>query len=48
MPMHTKITRKKVVVTANRCEGACNRTDEPNEPFDEKGGKAKRVTDFFV
>ncbi len=42
-----KAPRKKVVATANFRECVYKRTDEPSVPFYEKGGTAKRVTDFF-
>ena len=47
MPPRRRRTRKKVVATANRREGVYNQTGEPREPFCEKGGTVKQVTDFL-
>ncbi len=40
-------TRKRVVATASRCEGACNRAGEPSVPFCGKGGARERADGFF-
>ena len=40
-------TRKKLLATANRCEGACNRTGEPSVTFCERGGARERANDFL-
>ena len=40
-------SRKKVVATATRRECVYNRTGMPSEPFYEKGGTVKQVTDFL-
>ena len=40
--------RKKLVATANRCEGACNRTGEPSVTFCEKGGARERADGLFL
>ena len=38
--------RKKLVATANRCEGACNRTGEPSETFCGEEWQSVRLTEF--
>lgn len=40
-------TRKKVVATANRREGACNRAGEPSELSCGRGGARERADVFF-
>ena len=40
-------SRKKAVATASRRECVYKRTGKPSEPFYEKGGTVKQVTDFF-
>ena len=45
-------TRKKMMATVSRNEGACNQVGDPSVPFYpkghacEKGGRTARVTDF--
>ena len=41
------VTRKKLVATASRREGACNRTGEPSVTFCERGGARERADDLF-
>jgi len=48
MPPRRRRARKKVVATVSRRECVYKRTGKPSEPFCEKGGTVKQVTDFFV
>ena len=41
------VTRKKLVATASRREGACNRTGGRSETFCERGGARKRADGLF-
>ena len=47
MPPRRRRTRKKVVATVSRRECVYKRTGKPSEPFYEKGGTVKQVTDFL-
>ena len=40
-------TRKRLVMSQRRYEGACNRIADANVTFCERGGAVKRVTDFL-
>ena len=40
--------RKKLVATANRREGACNRTEAPSVTFCVKGGARERADGLFL
>ena len=40
--------RKRLVATANRCEGACNRTGDANATFCGKGGARERADGLFL
>ncbi len=48
MPPRRRRIRKKVVATASRRVCVYKRTGKPSEPFYEKGGTVKQVTDFFA
>ena len=41
------LLRKKLVATASRREGACNRTGEPSVTFCERGGARERADGLF-
>ena len=46
--IRTLADRKKLIATANRREGACNRTGEPSVTFCEREGARKRADVFLA